>query len=85
MLPKNIPHTLGCPHCQSGSNQEANLHWRFHPHPNGDKSEYLSYYCDKCKHSFTTTESDTISMSRYRSKKRSLLRKDKINRKYDLS
>jgi len=80
LLPSNIPHTLGCPHCQSGSNQEANLHWRYHPHPNGDKSEYLSYCCDECKHSFTTTESDTISIKIYHSKKRSVYRKNKIKK-----
>ena len=83
ILPKNIPHSLRCPNCQpldGWEKQDAKLEWRLHPHPNGTKSEYLSYYCDKCKNAFTTTESDTISLSRYHSKKRSLLRKEKIKK-----
>ena len=77
LLPSNIPHTIGCPRCEE---IQAILQWQFHPHPNGGKSEYLSYHCDKCNHSFTTTESDTISMNRYFSKKRSVYRKNKINK-----
>ncbi len=83
ILPKSIPHSLICPSCQpfdGWKEQLANLQWQFHPHPNGLKSEYLSYYCDKCSNGFTTTESDTISLNRYNSKKRSLLRKNKINK-----
>ena len=83
MLPENIPHSLRCPYCQpldGWEEQEAKLEWNLHPHPNGTKSDYLTYRCDKCKNGFTTTESDTISLNRYHSKKRSLLRKDKIVR-----
>lgn len=76
MLPNNIPHSIRCPHC----GQEAKLEWNLHPHPNGAKSEYLSYRCDSCKNGFTTTESDKISLKRYHSKKRSVYRKDKIKR-----
>jgi len=71
MLPKNIPHSMRCPFC-SGI---AELEWY-----TSSITEYLSYYCKVCENGFTTTESDTISLSRYRSKKRSLLRKDKIKK-----
>ena len=80
MLPKNIPHSLRCPSCQpldGWKEQLANLKWDLHI---STGSEYLSYYCDNCKNGFTTTESDTISLSRYHSKKRSLLRKLKIKK-----
>jgi len=77
LLPSNIPHTIGCPNCQE---QLANLQWQFHPHPGGTKSEYLSYHCDNCNNRFTTTESDTISMKIYHSKKRSVYRKSKISK-----
>ena len=80
MLPKNIPHSIRCPYCQpfdGWKEQLANLKWDLHINTG---SEYLSYYCDKCRNGFTTTESDTISLSRYHSKKRSLLRKDKIKK-----
>ena len=79
MLPNNISHSIRCPHC----GQEAKLECNLHPHPNGAKSEYLSYRCDSCKNGFTTTESDTISLKRYHSKKRSVYRKDKIKRLYE--
>lgn len=78
LLPSNIPHTIGCPYCCE--ERQAILQWQFHPHPGGNKSEYLSYHCDKCKLSFTTTESDTISMKIYHSKKRSVYRKSKISK-----
>jgi hypothetical protein len=83
ILPSSIPHSLRCPSCQpfdGWKEQDAKLQWQWHPHPNGTKSEYLSYYCDNCKNGFTTTASDTISLSRYHSKKRSLLRKEKIKK-----
>ena len=75
MLPSNIPHLIRCPYCDK---QEAQLEWQ-KANP-GSISETLVYYCDKCRNGFTTTESDTISLGRYHSKKRSLLRKDKINK-----
>jgi len=83
MLPDNIPHSVRCPYCQpldGWKEQEAKLEWNSHPHLNGSKSEYLSYRCDKCSNGFTTTESDTISLNRYHSKKRSVYRKNKINK-----
>jgi len=83
ILPNNIPHSLRCPSCQpfdDWKEQDAKLQWQWHPHPNGTKSEYLSYYCNNCKNGFTTTASDKISLSRYHSKKRSLLRKEKIKK-----
>ncbi len=67
ILPNSIPHSLRCPFCEG---KEAKLEWNFHPHPNGMKSEYLSYYCNNCKNGFTTTESDTISLGIYHNKKR---------------
>lgn len=75
MLPKNIPHSIRCPWCQE---QEAKLEWQ--KANTSSISETLVYYCDNCKNGFTTTESDTISLSKYQSKKRSLLRKEKIIR-----
>ena len=75
ILPKNIPHSLRCPYCDK---QEAKLEWQ-KANP-GSISETLVYYCDNCRNGFTTTESDTISLSKYHSKKRSLLRKEKIIR-----
>ena len=88
ILPKNIPHSLRCPWCQpldvhdnlcaGWEEQEAKLEWQ--KANTGSISETLVYYCDKCKNGFTTTESDTISLSKYQSKKRSLLRKEKIIR-----
>ena len=82
ILPKNIKHSLRCPWCQpEGLNwkeQEAKLEWQ--KANKGSISETLVYYCDNCKNGFTTTESDTISLSKYQSKKRSLLRKKKIIR-----
>ena len=77
-LPNSIPHSIDCPSCQS--KQLAKLEWALHPHASGQNIEYLSYYCDNCNNGFTTTESDTISLNRYNSKKRSLFRKDKIKR-----
>ena len=81
ILPKNIPHSLRCPYCQpldGWEEQEAKLEWQ--KANTGSISETLVYYCDNCKNGFTTTESDTISLSKYQSKKRSLLRKEKIIR-----
>ena len=84
-LPTTIAQTLRCPNCKpfDGKEQLANLKWNFHPHPGVKRSsfsssEYLVYYCNICNTGFTTTESDTISLRRYRSKKRSLIRKQKI-------
>ena len=80
MLPNNIPHSIRCPYCDK---QEAKLEWQ-KANP-GSSSETLVYYCDSCKNGFTTTDSDTISLKRYHSKKRSVYRRDKIKRKYGLS
>jgi hypothetical protein len=80
ILPKSIPHSLRCPSCQpfdGWKEQLANLKWDLHILIG---SEHLSYYCDNCKNGFTTTESDTISLKRYHSKKRSVYRKNKINK-----
>jgi len=74
ILPKSIPHSINCPSCQENL---ANLKWDLHILAG---SEHLSYYCDNCKNGFTTTESDTISLKRYHSKKRSIYRKNKINK-----
>jgi len=57
--------------------QLVNLEWQKYPF---SISEHLSYYCDNCKSNSTTIESDTISLRNHSSKKRSLLRKDKIKR-----
>lgn len=78
MLPKNIPHSIRCPYCDK---QEAQLEWQ-NSNP-GSTSETLVYYCYKCKNGFTTTESDTISLKRYHSKKRSVYRRTKIKRLYE--
>lgn len=40
----------------------------------------LSYDCKSCKESYTTTESDVITLNRINSKIRSELRKDKIKK-----
>jgi hypothetical protein len=80
ILPKSIPHSLRCPSCQpfdGWKEQLANLKWDLHITTG---SKYLSYYCDNCKNGFTTTESDTISLKHYHSKKRSVYRKNKINK-----
>jgi len=80
ILPSSIPHSLRCPVCQpfdGWKEQLANLKWNLHITTG---SEHLSYYCDNCKNGFTTTESDTISLKRYHSKKRSVYRKNKINK-----
>jgi hypothetical protein len=79
-LPTTITQKLRCPNCKpfDGKEELANLKWSFHTHPGGAKSEYLVYYCDICNTGFTTTESDTISLRRYKSKKRGLIRKQKI-------
>jgi hypothetical protein len=80
ILPTSIPHSLRCPSCQpfdGWKEQLANLKWDLHITTG---SKYLSYYCDNCKDGFTTTASDIISLRHYNSKKRSLLRKDKIKR-----
>jgi hypothetical protein len=83
LLPNNIPHTLYCPHCHEDDNK-ANLKWNHHT-PSGGyfTTEYLCYHCDKCDSGFTTTETDIISLNRYHSKKRSLVRKDKISKLRD--
>ena len=75
MLPKNIPHSINCPYC---TYFESKLKWQM-ANP-GSVVETLVYYCDNCKNGFTTTESDTISLKRYHSKKRSVYRKNKINK-----
>ena len=80
ILPSSIPHSLRCPSCQpfdGWKEQLANLKWDLHI---STGIKYLSYYCDSCKNGFTTTKSDTISLRHYNSKKRSLLRKDKIKK-----
>jgi protein-arginine kinase activator protein McsA len=74
ILPSSIPHSLRCPSCQE---HLANLKWDLHITTG---SKYLSYYCDNCKNGFTTTASDTISLKHYHSKKRSVYRKNKINK-----
>jgi len=75
-LPDSIPHSIKCPICYSlESNIEANLEWQ-----NQNGNEYLSYYCDNCKNGWTSDESDEISLRHYKSKKRSLLRKEKIKK-----
>jgi len=88
-LPDSIPHSIKCPICYSlESNIEANLEWQ-----NQNGNEYLSYYCDNCKNGWTSDESDEISLSKrlsmaivksalrhHKSKKRSLLRKEKIKK-----
>ena len=82
-LPNSIPHSIDCPSCQPMDGwlkQLAKLEWALHPHASGQNIEYLTYYCENCNNGFTTTESDTISLNRYNSKKRSLFRKDKIKR-----
>lgn len=79
-LPNSIPHSVNCPSCMpfglNWKGQLAELEWQT------DTSGYfyLSYYCRNCTNGFTTTESDTISLNRYNSKKRSLFRKDKIKK-----
>lgn len=42
--------------------------------------DMLSYVCDSCRESFTTTESDTIVVNRINKKIRSDQRKSKIDR-----
>ena len=44
------------------------------------KFKMVSYICDSCKNSFTTTESDTIVVNRINKKIRSEQRKSKIDR-----
>ena len=83
-LPSSIPHSIRCHYCLP-FNQESKLKWNEHPHPflnfyGGKKSKYLSYYCDKCKNGFTTTESDTISLNRYKLNK---IRIQKIKKIYE--
>ena len=73
ILPKSIPHSINCPSCQE---HLANLNWDLHITTG---SKYLRYYCDSCKNGFTTTKSDEISLKNYHNKKRSLVRKNKIN------
>ena len=73
MLPKNIPHSMRCPFCSG----VAELEWQKYT---GNITEYLSYYCKTCENAFTTTESDEISLRKYKVKKRSLLRKLKIKK-----
>jgi len=82
-LPNSIPHSIDCSSSQpmnGWSKQLAKLEWALHPHASGQNIEYLSYCYENCNNGFTTTESDTISLNRYNSKKRSLFRKDKIKR-----
>jgi transcriptional regulator NrdR family protein len=75
ILPDSIPHCVDCPYC---THSESKLEWQ-NANP-GSFVETLVYYCDNCKNGFTTTESDTISLKRYHSKKRSVYRKNKINK-----
>ncbi len=75
ILPDSIPHWLDCPYCTSF---EAKLEWQ-NANP-GSISKSLVYYCDGCKNGFTTTKSDEISLKYYHSKKRSVYRKNKINK-----
>ena len=44
--------------------------------------DFLSYHCDSCEGSFTTTEVDEINVSRIRKAVRKYKRKDKINNLY---
>jgi len=78
MLPKNIPHSIGCPFCQG----IADLEWQKNSTSMSMSFFYdhLSYYCKTCKNAFTTTDSDTISLKRYQVKKRSVYRKNKIKK-----
>lgn len=75
ILPDSIPHWVDCPYCGVS---KAKLEWQ-NANP-GSVVETLVYYCDRCKNGFTTTKSDTISLKHHNSKKRSLLRKDKIKK-----
>lgn len=43
------------------------------------KVDFLSYHCDTCEESFTTTEVDEINVSRIKKAIRKYKRKDKIN------
>lgn len=74
-LPDSIPHWIDCPYC---TYFESKLKWQM-ANP-GSVVETLVYYCDNCKNGFTTTESDTISLRHYHSKKRSVYRKSIINK-----
>jgi len=79
-LPKSIPDSIKCPTCMpfdTSSEQLAKLEWQKYP---GSLTEHLAYYCENCKNGFTTTESDEISLKRYNNKKRSIVRKNKINK-----
>ena len=69
------PHCIDCPYCPYF---ESKLKWKM-ANP-GSVVETLVYYCDNCKNGFTTTASDTISLKHYHSKKRSVYRKNKINK-----
>jgi hypothetical protein len=64
---------MRCPFCSG----VAELEWQKYT---GNITEYLSYYCKTCENAFTTTESDEISLRKYKVKKRSLLRKLKIKK-----
>ena len=80
ILPDSIPRSIKCPTCMpfdDCNEQLSKLEWQKYPFR---ISEHLSYYCDNCKSNSTTIESDTISLRNHISKKRSLLRKDKIKR-----
>ena len=74
-LPSSIPHSIRCHYCLT-FNQEAKLKWTC----DWSSTKYLSYYCDKCKNGFTTTESDTISLNRYNLNK---IRIQKIKKIYE--
>lgn len=77
-LPDNIPHSLDCPYQWKHQqyNYSAKLEWQ-KANP-GSVTKTLVYYCHVCKNGFTTTESDEISLKHYYSKKRSIVRKNKI-------
>ncbi len=72
-LPDTICHSIECPSC---SNDFSKLEWQ----KDISGNDYLAYNCSFCKQSWTTTESDEISIKYRNIKKRSIKRKNKINK-----
>ncbi len=72
-LPNSIPHSIECPSC---SNSFAKLKWQ----KDTSGYDYLVYCCSFCKEGWTTNESDEFSINYRNIKKRSSLRKIKIDK-----
>ena len=82
MTENNLPKHQRCPVCGDTCDlYEKTIGYSLHPpmpgisHVNVDA---LSYECENCNESWTTTETDDVTMERFNSNKKALIRSEKI-------